>query len=62
MTCLYEATVDDLICAFMQIAIYRSWLKGGSASKGHDSTSLKLKVVAMCGDPKLLAEIMESYP
>ena len=28
MTCLYEATVDDMIHAFMQIANYRAWLKG----------------------------------
>ena len=24
--------------------------------------SLKLKVVAMCGDPKLLADVIKSYP
>ena len=62
MTCLYEATVDDLIRAFMQIANYRSWLKGGSTGKGPDSASLKLKVVAMCGDPKLQADAMKSFP
>ena len=28
MTCIYEAIVNDLIRAFMQIANYRSWLKG----------------------------------
>jgi hypothetical protein len=61
MTCLYQATVDDLICAFMQIANYRSWLRGGSTGKGLDSASLKLKAVARCGDPKLLADAMKSY-
>ena len=32
MTCLYEAIVDYLICAFMQITNYRSWFRGGSTS------------------------------
>ena len=62
MTCLYEATVDDMIRAFMQIANYRSWLKGGSSGKGPYQTSLKLKAAAHTGDPKLLAEAMRSYP
>ena len=29
MACLYETTMDDVIRAFMQIADYRTWLKGG---------------------------------
>src|ERR1700737_618984 len=62
ITCLYKATVDDLICAFMQIANYMLWLRGGSAGKGLDTASLNLNVVIMCGDPKLLAEAMKSYP
>ncbi len=62
MTCMYEATVDDLIRAFMQIANYRSWLRGSSTGKGPDSASLKLKAAARCGDPKLLADVMKSYP
>ena len=62
MTCLYEATVDDMIRAFMQIANYRTWLKGGSDGKGPDSASLKLKAAARCGDPKMLADAMKSYP
>lgn len=28
MTCLYEATMNDLIYIFLQIANYMSWLKG----------------------------------
>ena len=43
MTCLYEATVDDMIRAFMQIANYQTWLKGGSDGKGHDLASLNSK-------------------
>jgi hypothetical protein len=38
--------VDDLISAFMQIANYKSWLKGGSTRKGHDFATLKLKAAA----------------
>ena len=62
MTCLYEATVDDLICAFIQIENYRLWLRGGSTSKMPYSASLKLKATARCGDPKSLANAMKSYP
>lgn len=56
MTCLYK----HLIIAFMQITYYRSWLKGGPYGKGFDSIFLKLKDVAMCGDPKLLAKVMNT--
>ena len=37
-------------------------LRGGSTGKGPDSASLKLKVAARCGDPKLLADAMKSDP
>ena len=40
MTCLYEATVDDLVCAFMQITSYQFWLKGGKGEKGPDKSEL----------------------
>lgn len=56
MTCLYESTYDNFIRAFMQIANYRYRLKGGSTFKGPNQVSLKQKVIAKCGDPKLLAE------
>ena len=62
MTCMYEATVDDMIRAFMQIANYRAWLKGGSHDKGHDLASAKLKAAAKCGDPKHLVDAMKSFP
>ena len=62
MICLYKARMDDLIRAFRKIADYRLWLRDDSADKGLDSTSLKLKVVAMCRVPKLLAKAMKSYP
>ena len=62
MICLYEATVDDMIRVFMQIANYRTWLKGGYDGKGPDSASLKLKAATMYGDPKMLVDAMKSYP
>jgi hypothetical protein len=40
---------------------YRLRLKGDNSSKGPNFASLKLKVVARCGDPKLLANAMKSY-
>ena len=64
MTWLYKATVtmDDMIHAFMQIANYRLWLKRGYMGKAPNSTSLKRKTIAKCGDPRLLANAMKSYP
>lgn len=62
MTCFNKAIVDDIFCALMQISKYMSWLKGGSTHKGHDSMSLKIKVVARTEDPKLPAEIYELLP
>ena len=37
-------------------------MRGGSTSKGLNFASLKLKVVACCGELKLLADAMKSYP
>ena len=51
-----------MIHAFMQIANYRTWLKGRSDGKGPDLASLKLKTTARCGDPKMLADAMKAYP
>ena len=55
MTCLYNATMDDIVWAFVQVTNYWPWLKGT------DQTSLKIKVVAHIGDPKLHVEAMRSY-
>ena len=62
MTYLYEAIVDDMIHAFIQTANYQAWLKNGLDGKGPDFTSLKLKVAARCGNPKILADAMKFYP
>lgn len=62
MECLYEATQDDMIRAFMQITNYREWLKGGQRGKGPDKAALKLRAAASSGDPKLIAVAMKSFP
>ena len=61
MTCLYEATLNNMIRAFMHIATHWAWLKGGSDGKGLDSMSLKLKAATTCEDPKILGDAMKSY-
>ena len=61
MSCLYEATVDNMIRAFMQITNYRAWLKGGLDGKGPDFASLKLKAASRCGDLKKLVDTIKSY-
>ena len=62
MVFLYEAKVDDMIRVFMQIVNYHAWLKGGSDSKGLNLVFLKLITHVICGDPKMLADTMKSYP
>ena len=42
MTCLYEATMVDLIRALMQIVKYKFWFKGGPIGKGPHHSSLKV--------------------
>ena len=63
MTCLYEATLDNMIRFFMQIANYRTWLvkRSDGKKKKHDSMSSKLTAVGMCRDPKMLADAMKCY-
>jgi hypothetical protein len=61
MTCGYETKMDNLIYEFMQIINYRLWFRGGFISKGLHYASLKLKVVAMCRYPKLMANATKFY-
>ena len=54
--------MDNLIQVFMHITNYMLWwLKSSSIGKGLDFVSLKSKVVAKCGDPKVLTYAMKSY-
>ncbi len=62
MESVYEATVEDLIRAFMQITNYRAWLKGGQSGKGPDQATLKLRAAASSKDPKLISEAMKTFP
>ena len=62
MTCVYEATVDDLIRAFMQTTNYRTYLKGGRSGKGPDKAELKLRAAQKSGDPEMIAKVVNSYP
>ena len=62
MECIYEATMDDMVRAFMQITNSREWLKGGQRGKGSDQAALKLRAAANSGDPKLIAAAMKSFP
>lgn len=47
---------------FHASCISQVMVERGFYMKSLDSTSLKLKVVAMCGNPKLLANATKSYP
>ena len=53
--------MDDMIRVFWHIVNNRAWLKVRLDSKGPDFASLKFKVVARCGNPKMLADAMKSY-
>lgn len=53
--------MHDMIHAFMHISNYKAWLKRGFNGKGPNLASLKLKVVVMWDDPKILADTTESY-
>ena len=62
VTCLYQATVLDLIRAFSQTTAYRAWLKGGRSGKGPDKAQLCLRTAQRLGDPKMIAKAVSSYP
>ena len=62
MMCLYEATVDDLIRAFMQTTNYRTYLKRGRSGKGPDKAELRLRVAQRSGDAEVIAKVLSSFP
>lgn len=62
MTCIYEATMYDMIRVFIQISNYCTWLKGGQQGRRFDKATLKLKATIKNGDPKMLKEVMKSLP
>jgi hypothetical protein len=60
--CLYAATVDDMMRAFMQITQYRKYLKGGKSGKGPDKAELRLRQAQRSLDLVMIAEAMKAYP
>ena len=62
MTCLYEATVDDLIRAFMQTTNYRMYLKSGRTGKGPDKVELRLRAPQKSEDFEMIAKVLSSFP
>ena len=62
MTCLYKATVDDLIRAFMQTTNYRMYLKGSRSEKGPDKVELRLQVAQKSGDVEMNVKVLSSFP
>ena len=53
--------MKDLIRAFKYIAHYGLRLRSGSNGKSPNFASLECKIVAMCGDSKLLADAIKYY-
>ena len=61
MMSLYEATVDDLIRAFMQTTNYRTYLKGGRLEKDPDKAELRLRATQRSGDAEVIAKVLSSF-
>ena len=62
MTCLYKATVDDFIRAFMQTTNYKMYLKGGRSGKGPDKAELRLQATQISGDAEMITKVLSSFP
>ena len=54
--------MDDLICAFMQITNYRTYLKGGRSGKGPDKAELRLRAARRSRDAEVIAKVLSSFP
>ena len=61
MMCLYEATVDDLIHAFMETTNYRTYLKGGKSRKGPNKAKLRLRAAQKSRDAKMIAKVFSFF-
>ena len=62
MTCLYEATMDDFIHAFMHTTNYRTYLKGGRSWQDPDKAELKLWATQKSGDAEMIVKVLSSFP
>ena len=63
---LYDATVDDYICAFLQITTYRDYRLSGNVGQGPSQEELQLRVAqrlaARRRDPTHLQRVVEKLP
>ena len=59
---LFDATCDDSIRAWMQMTNYRAYLKGYASGSGPSKGKLRLRAARRSGDPKKIAEALNSLP
>ena len=59
---LFDATCDDSIRAWMQMTNYRAYLKGYASGSGPSKGELRLRAARRSGDPKKIAEALNSLP
>ena len=59
---MFDATCDDSIRAWMQMTNYRAYLKGYALGSGPSKGELRLRAARRSGDPKKIAEALNSLP
>ena len=59
---LFDATCDDSIRAWMQMTNYRAYLKGYASGSGPSKGELRLRAARRSGDPKKIAEALNTLP
>ena len=59
---MYDATVDDFVCAFMQCTNYYQFLKGGRSGTGPSRQELRLRQAQRSGKLDKLVDAMEMMP
>ena len=59
---LFDTTCDDSIRAWMQMTNYRAYLKGYASGSGLSKGELRLRAARRSGDPKKIAEVLNTLP
>ena len=59
---LFDATCDDSIRAWMQMTNYWAYLKGYASGSGPSKGELRLRSARRSGDPKKIAEALNTLP
>ena len=59
---LFDATCDDSIRAWMQMTNYQVYLKGYASGSGPSKGELRLRAARRSGDPKKIAEALNTLP